>query len=45
MIRDISSLTDEGNICIDSVEVLETQLELVYRELVGLEVLGDLSGS
>lgn len=45
LIGDLSSLLNEDALSVNSIEVLEIQLELVYRELVCLEALGDLSVS
>ena len=42
---DMSSLLGEEEVPLVAIEVLETQLELIYRELVCLEVLGNLSAS
>lgn len=45
MQRLIGDISSQDTTSVETIEVLERQLELVYRELVGLEALGDLSGS
>jgi hypothetical protein len=45
LIEDTDSLFEEDTLSVDTIEVIETQLELVYRELVGLEALGELPDS
>ena len=44
LLSEVTALLSMQTVCEDILEVLENQLELIYRELACLEVLGTLTG-
>ena len=45
LIGDVSAVLSEDTLCLNTLEVIEAQLELVYRDLACLDALRELSGS